>query len=187
MVKHRRLTPPAFGIGLLTAVTMAGPASGKVKPSSFRDLVKRSELIALVQVTSATHGGKSKPGFATARVQEVVSGKASGQTLKLQWTGYGITGLGPWLLFLKRSTKPGVYEPAYGARSLWFVHQAKIGGKCCSRFTILRYPIQHLTFPKALLETRPVYLNELPRPKNPVRVRGLRISKVRRYISSQKR
>lgn len=158
-------------------------SNAKPMPSDFSELVMNSELIAIVDVFEIKSQGKSMPGSATATIRKFVLGKAKNNVIKMHWQGLSISGLGQWMVFLKK--KGDEYQAAYGTRSFWKVEHAKLdNNECCSPFIVLRPPIDSLNIDSSLMSDQLVYINGMPREHNPIRVKGIEVNKLQKYINS---
>lgn len=156
----------------------------KSKPSTFSDLVKNSDLIAVVNVFAISSQGKSKPGSASATVRKTIIGHANNKTIKLQWSGIAITELGEWLVFLSKNHTEGKnkYDATYGARSFWKIEYAEVSNKCCSQFSVLRQPLNLIQIDPSLFSEQFAYINGVPRDKNPIKVRGILLDTLVTYV-----
>ena len=153
----------------------------KTIPSEFTELVGNSNLIAIVNVFEINSQGKSMPGSASAQVIRKVVGKIEGSVLKIRWHGIAITKLGQWLVFLRKDGDG--YRATYGARSFWKIELAELGNnKCCTPFVSLLPPITELNIDNQLISEQFVYIDGVPRKRNPIKIRGFEINKLIEYV-----
>jgi len=169
----------------LIAITLfySSSINAKTMPSEFKELVTNSDLIAIVNVFEINSQGKSSTGSASARITKRVVGKNGSAIVKLHWQGIAITGLGQWLVFLKKNTDG--YKATYGARSFWKIDLAILDkNECCSPFVVLVPPVTDLIIDKQLFSDRFVYINGIPRERNPIKVKGIEINRLLDYVKN---
>lgn len=170
-------------VSLLVFVVLIFPfiSSAKPIPSDLEELIKKSDLIVEVDVFALKTQGKSGVGEASVTVINVLLGKVIEGDITIQWEGMAVTGLGRWIAFLK--LKDGKYHAAYGARSFWKVELAQIDtNECCSAFVVIRPPLDGLRIDSSLLEKQPVFINGVPSGQNPIRVQGIAVNSLERYV-----
>lgn len=163
-------------------------ACAKPMPIELSELISESDLIAIVDVYKLHSEGKSKPGYATARVTNVLRGEENRGVIEMHWQGISIYELGVWVVFLKKSNN--VYRATSGSSSFWKVEHARIGNKkCCSPFVVIRPPLEIINMDTSLVSKQQVYIKGVPREYNPMEAKGISIDSLKKYIytSAEKR
>ena len=75
-----------FACTLLFAVVLPSRAEAKLSPSTFKDLVEQSELVAKAVVAEAKFYGPYGNGYVILTVQDVYKGRWDGKPLKLEFS-----------------------------------------------------------------------------------------------------
>ncbi|MDA7746597.1 hypothetical protein N8878_04615 [Psychromonas sp.] len=180
-MKRNKYLKVIISIALLLSLPVSSIA--KEMPLNLVDLVNGSELIAIVDVFEIESQGKSKASNAKAIIRKTLVGYSENNIIDMNWNGISITELGQWIVFLKKDLHE--YRATNGTRSFWKIDNAILDkGECCSLFIVNRSPVKYLNIDPNLFSNQLVYIDDLPRESNPIKLSGIEVKKLESYIQS---